>query len=443
MNRKSPSFVLLAVVLAAAAFPVRSADTLPGAVAQAVAYFPDLRTATARVVAAEAQAGQAYADWLPTVSASIGEGRETSSNASTRALNNDITLTRAEREVTVSQLVYDGGAASGQIQRYRARTAGAGYNVRNAAEQLGARTAQAYTDVVRLREQLAIARENVNTHRNTLADVTLLADAGRGRRADVMQAEARLALAVATVEQLEGQLRQAEAAYRYFTGRRPADLMPPASLAPALPAQIDAAIDAMLEEHPAVQAARKEVEAAQFDRDSARARRNAPRVAIEGGASRNRDMDGVRGENADRYAMLRMRYALFRGNGDDERVREAQARVDEALAELARVRNDTTRDLRQAWDTLIADRQRLPQLERYAQASADVAEAYRLQFQLGQRTLLDVLNAENERYGARGNLVAGRAAVWAGEARVLAGLGRLLDTLAVPAPGAATAESRP
>lgn len=425
---------LAAVALLLMLATTAAADTLAGAVERAIVHFPEMRIAATRVFAAEAQVGQARAEFLPAVNASIGEGRERSKNASTRSFGSDPTLTRAEREINVSQLVYDGGAAGGQLSRFQARAQGAGFNVWSSAETVGLRAAQTYTEVLRLREQLSVARENVAAHRKTLADVTLLADAGRGKRADVVQAEARLALAISTVEQLAGQLQQAEAAYRYYTGVHPGELASPQSLAAALPAAFDAALEAALAAHPAVQAAQKEFDAAQYDRDSVRARRNAPRVAIEAGATRNRDLDGVAGQNHDRYAMLRLRYNLFRGFGDDERLREAEARIDEAIADLARVRNEVARDIRQAWDALAADRARLPQLERYARASADVAEAYRLQFQLGQRTLLDVLNAENERYSARGSLIAGRTAVTAGEVRVLASLGRLLSSLQLALP---------
>jgi adhesin transport system outer membrane protein len=288
---------------------------------------------------------------------------------------------------------------------------------------------------LRLREQVRVARENVAIHERTLSDVNALADAGRGRRADVTQAEARRALATSSVAQLSGELARAEAAYKYLTGRYPDTLEPPAALGPAIPGRIDEALDSVLRTHPAVRTAEKELEAAQHDRESARARLAAPRVTVEAGASRNRDIDGVSGPNHDRYAMLRLRYNLFRGFGDSERVRETEARMDEALAEVARVRNEIERDVRQAWEALESDRSRLPQLEQYARASADVAEAYRLQFQLGQRSLLDVLNAENERFNAIGGAIAGRAAVNAGELRLLASLGRLLETLGVAVPG--------
>jgi adhesin transport system outer membrane protein len=298
-----------------------------------------------------------------------------------------VTLRRREAEVSATQLVFDGGAAGGQVRRFAARAEGAEFNLIGRTEDVALRAGQAFIEVGRLREQVDIARENIAVHEKTLSDVTAIADAGRGRRIDITQAQARRALAVSSVDQLAGQLAQAEAVFRHFVGRPPGLLAPPPSLDAELPPQVDGAISAAVAMHPSVRAAEKEVEAAQHDRESARARLAVPRVTIEAGASRNRDLDGIAGPNRDQYAMLRLRYNFFRGFGESERVRETEARVDEALAELARVRSEVERDVRQAWEGLVADRVRLPQLAQYARASADVAEAYRLQFQLGQRSL--------------------------------------------------------
>ena len=433
---------LIVALLASFAAP-SGAETLTQAVARAVARFPEIQGAQSRREATEAQVGQARAEFFPSVNASLGEGRERSNNASTRPLGDDPTLTRREADITVSQLLFDGGAAGGQIRRFGARATGAGFAVTNTAQNVALRAAQAFIEVYRLREQLRIAHENVATHERSLGDVTALADAGRGRRADVVQADARLALARSAVEQLSGQLRQAAAVYRYLTGQAPGALDAPEPLQSKLPAQLERALDQVLESHPAVLTAKQEFDAAQYDRDSARARRVAPRVTLDAGGSRNRDLDGVRGANDDLYVMLRLRYNLFRGFGDDERVRETQARIAEALAELERTRNEVERDIRQAWEALASDRARLPQLDRYARASADVAEAYRAQFQLGQRSLLDVLNAENERYNALNGFIAGRAAVTAGEIRLLASLGRLMEALGITMPEQTPRERTP
>lgn len=422
-----------------------AAESLRQAVASAVGRFPEIQAQQAREEVARAQVGQARAELLPSLSGSVGEGREKSRNVSTlvNRARGDVSLTRQEAELSLSQLVFDGGAAQGQVKRFEARTEGAAYNTINTVEDVAVRAGQAFVDVGRLREQLAIARDNIGVHEKTLGDVNALAEAGRGRRADVVQAEARRALAATNAEQLSGQLAQAEDTFRHLVGRPPGELAAPEPLENAVPAVPAIAVTQALAYHPSIKSAEKDVEAAQYDRESARARLVAPRVTVEAGASRNRDIDGIAGPNYDQYAMLRLRYNFFRGFGDSERVRETEARIDEALATLSRVRNDVERDVRIAFDALVSERARLPQLQQYAKASADVAEAYRLQFQLGQRSLLDVLNAENERYNAESAYVASRAAVAINELRVLATQGRLTDVLDLKTPAFERPSTRP
>lgn len=408
-----------------------SADTLADALARAVAHLPEVRAARANERAITQNAAQARGAWYPTIDASLGQGREASSNPNTRSLGSDQTLTRREAEVNLSQLIFDGGATSGQVRRFQARAEGAADQVANTAETAGARAAQAYLDVTRLRELLALALDNERRHQETLAQVSRLADVGQGRRADAQQADARFALAQASLTQLRGQLAQAEAAFLHLTGQPPGTLADAGSFQARLPASLSAALTVALEAHPAIRAAQKELLAAQADSESLRSRFTSPRLALEIGTSTNHDLDGLRGANSDRFAMLRLRYNLFRGGIDDSRVREAEARIDEARANYGKARNDTERDLRQAWQGLAEDRIRLPQLQRYAAASAQVVTSYRLQFSIGKRTLLDVLNAENELFAAKSSQYAGLHAVTAGELRVLAAMGKLLETLGV------------
>ena len=407
------------------------ADTLADALKRAVTNLPEVRAARANQRAVEHTAAQARGAWYPTLDLALGHGRETSNNPSTRPFGADPTLTRREADISLSQLLFDGGAASGQVRRFQARAEGAGDQLADAAEAAGARVAQAYLDVIRLRELIAIAADNERRHQETLAQVSRLADVGQGRRADAHQAEARHALAQASLTQLRGQLAQAEAAFLHLTGQPPGTLAEAGSVQAMLPASLAAALALALETHPAIRTAQKELLAAQADRDSLRSRYAAPRLALEVGTSANHDLDGLRGANSDRYAMLRLRYNLFRGGSDAARVREAEARIDEAQANFGKARNDVERDLRQAWQGLAEDRNRLPQLQRYAAASAQVVTAYRLQFSIGQRTLLDVLNAENELFTARSSQYTGAYALTLGELRLLAAMGRLLETLGV------------
>ena len=405
------------------------AETLVDAVKQALSNFPEMRAAAANRNALTESAAQARSAWLPTIDATLGRGSERSSNASTRILGSDQTLPRREAEINLSQLIFDGGVTSGQVRRTEARAQGAGEQEAGTAETTAGRAAQAYVEVMRLRGLLQLARDNVSRHEQTLDLVSKLAESGRGRGADTQQTEARLAFAQSSLTQLRGQSAQAEAAYRHLVGQAPGPLVEPGEFAAKLPASIDAAIAQMSDSHPAVRAAMRELEAAQADRESARGRSVSPRLALELGGSANHDLDGVRGLSGDSFAMLRLRYNLFRGGADEARIRETEARMDEALAHLAKAKNDTQRDLRQAWDILAEDRARLPQLGRYVAATSDVVGAYRAQFSIGQRTMLDVLNAENELFTAKSSLYSGLSAITSGELRVLAAMGRLLDAL--------------
>ena len=410
-----------------------AAETLPEAVLRAVRQFPEVRAALANRRAIEQNAVQARSAWLPTMDASLGGGTQSADNFSTRLLGSDQTLHRREAQLSLSQLLFDGGAATGQIQRFDAQFQGADDQLANVAQDAALRTAQAYLEVMRLRGVIELAADNVRRHEETLAQVALLADSGRGRRADAQQAEARLALAQSSVSQLRGQLVQAEAVYRHLVGQAPSALVSPGEFGPMLPPSINDALRVAVEQHPAVRASQQDLVSAQADRESARGRFSSPRLALEAGTSANHNLDGVRGANGDRYAMLRLRYNLYRGGADESRVLEAEARVDEALAKLDKARNDVERDLRQAWDNLVEDRARMPQLGRYVTASSEVVLAYRAQFSIGQRTLLDVLNSESELYTAKSSLYSGLWAVTAGELRVLGSMGRLLETLGIAA----------
>lgn len=411
-----------------------SPETLPEAVRAALAWQPELRaTAAARRQAGEALA-EARGGYLPSLDLSLGRGRERSENAGTRP--GEVTLSRAETELTLSQLVFDTGATSSQVRRSEARSDSAALQLLAASESLSFRTAQAYLEVIRLTELIRIGEDNVAAHERTLGQIEALAAGGVGRRADVLQVAARLAQAQSALASLQGQLEQANASYRHLVGRAPGALVPPKPEFSVLQARTEPLVERALAAHPAVRAAQSELEAAQAEREFARSRLG-PRVNLELGVTHHRDLDGVRGLNTDATAMLRLRQNLFRGGSDEARVRQAEARIDEALAGLARARNDVERDLRLAHEALRAERARVPSLAEHSRASAEVVQAYAAQFRLGQRSLIDLLNAEAEHFGARGALSTGLYAVLAAGYRTLAAMGKLLEALGVPPPAEA------
>lgn len=429
MLQKGAALLALAVSLALSAVPARG-QTLRDSVERALRNFPEVRSAQANRAAVAETVPQAFAGLLPSLDGSFGRGRERSNNSITRARTDGpwTSLNRQEAELTLSQLIYDGGATWNAMKRQQAHALSAAEQVESLGESVALRTAQAFFDVLRLRALVEIAEQNLAVHRRTLEQVASRTEKGLGRRSDDRQTEARVALASSQLEQLRGQLDEAETAYRHLTGAFPGQLLRAEPPAATLPRSVDEAVQDARVNHPAVRAAQAEIDAAAADRESARGRL-LPRLTLELGATNDRDVDGVQGLNGDRTAMLRLRHNFFRGGADVARISEADARRYEAIEQLARAQNDIERDVRQAWQSLAAERTRLGVLRNYSEASAEVVEAYRSQFRIGQRSLLDVLNAENENFTARSNYLTSAYAVDTGVYRLLAAMGRMLESL--------------
>lgn len=157
--------------------------------------------------------------------------------------------------------------------------------------------------------------------------------------------------------------------------------------------------------------------------------RFSPTLNLEGSLSRNRNLDGSRGPNSDTSLMMVMNYNLFRGGSDEARVLEAGARLTAAMETERNISRTIEEEVGRAWVALNAARASLRYLEEHVKRTGEVRSAYQAQFDIGRRTMLDLMNAENELFQARSSLATGRYAVLQGEYRLVAAMGGLLKVL--------------
>ncbi|MGH8711518.1 MAG: TolC family outer membrane protein, partial [Burkholderiales bacterium] len=354
------------------------AATLEEAVARAVATFPEIQTGAANRRAAIAAISEARAGYFPAIDTTLGYGRQRSDNVNTQG--GAVTINPREARVSITQLVYDGGAVSSQVRLQESRSESRAYDLANTAQTTALRAARAYLEVLRLRSVIKIAQANVAVHQQTLRQVTLLTEGGAARRSDVQQAVARLALAQSSLTSLRGQLEQAESDYRRLIGLPPPLQMEnPTVPLERLPRSEQTALAQALDAHPALKASNAELAAARADLQVSRTR-YIPQVNIELSASQNENVGGVSGTESDRIAALRLHYNIFRGGADRAHISQSEAQVDRADADVANLRNDLEREVRVAWEALAADREQLTYLQTHAEVSAEVVEAYRAQF---------------------------------------------------------------
>jgi outer membrane protein, adhesin transport system len=167
-----------------------------------------------------------------------------------------------------------------------------------------------------------------------------------------------------------------------------------------------------------------------------------PRVNVELGATRNRDVDGARGDDNDASALLVMRWNLYRGGSDVAQRRAALGRMSQAMAEREVAARNAEDETRRSWVQFWTASDRLPALSTAVQQNRRVRNAYNEQFfNQGQRSLIDVLNAENELFISTGRLVSAEHARTFAAYRLLAATGELVDVLGLEMPAEAS-ESR-
>lgn len=385
---------------------------------------------------------QARAGYFPRADIALGVGREHSDNPTTRAAGvASPELTRGEASLTISQMLFDGFAVSSEVDRQRARVNASAYKVYGTAEATGLRAVEVYLDVLRRQELVALAKDNLLAHGRTFDQIKLRSEGGVGRKADLHQVDGRQALAQSNLLAEEGNLRNAETNYLRVVGEAAQGLVKPADPAGSgFPKSEQDAVQQALANHPILKSAIADVAAAQAQYEASKSR-FSPRLDLELGTSNNNNLDGLRGTNQDYAAMVRMRYNLFSGGADTAR-RDQTAQL---IQQAGDIRDNTHRQVeesvRLSWNAFTTASNRLEPAKLHMDASEQTRDDYRKQFNIGQRTLLDLLDSENERFTARSNYVNVQYTELFGKYRVLADMGKLNESLNVKLPEEATVAS--
>ena len=406
------------------------AVTLDDAVRTAVDTNPDIGVVAKDRRAIDHELRQAKALYLPSVDTRIAFGPEWTKSVAGNLPGRTGRLDRQEYSITLTQLLFDGFAAASEVQRQKARVESAAYRVADTSESIGLDAVQAYLDVVRQQQLLALAQDNQGTHERTLEDMKSRLRGGTGSMADVRQAEARLARAIVSVEETRGHLEDSKANYIRAVGQGPEGLSRPAGVESLLPPNVDMAVAQALEQNYKILTADADVGTAKAEL-RASAADFYPKIDAELSAVLDRNISGVRGTSRSDQALIVMKWNLFRGGETMAKNEEFVERLAEAKEAVNQQRIRVEQDTRLSWSALQTARNRREALALQVKANEKVRDAYIQQFNLGQRSLLDVLDIQNELFISRGDLITAEFVELFAGYRLLAAQGRLLSTLGV------------
>lgn len=419
------------------------AMTLTDAIQSTVETHPQIQASQNARLSADEEVKVAKGGYLPSVDVLAGYGRQNFDSPTTRGLtgHNTETNTYSTSELRLRQMLFDGFNTPNEVARTEAVVNSRAYYTQGTAEALALRTVEVYLDVLKRREMVTLATNNLQAHLRMNDQISLRSENGVGRTADSDQSGARLALAQNNLYTEQVNLADAEASFLSVTGRKADELVSPPSAKASMPADIASARQAVTSNNPLLKSAQADIQAAEKQYESAKAP-FYPRFDAELGTNADNDIQGEQGHVSGWRAGVSMNYNLFNGMRDKARLQSSAYKINEAMD----IRNNALRELNEnlalAWNAMENARLQTSKARDYADYSARVREAYQQQFTLSQRTLLDLLDSENELFTANRRYTEVRYTEEFSMYRVIAATGELLrqQNIALPAEAVAVSD---
>ena len=422
---------LLGLALATAFAPLAAAQapsgaaTVRDAIQKAVVSNPEVQARWHGFLAAKEEQDVARGGFLPRVDVTAGVGRERQTDPNLP----DRDYTRRGLTLSLNQMLWDGRATHSEVRRLGYAKLVRYYELQDIAEATALEALRAYEDVRRYRTLVTLAQDNYLQHRRIHAQIAERARAGVGRGVDLDQAVGRLALAESNLLTEASNLHDVSARYLRVVGELPGDdLTPSPLLREGMPPAVSEALRRAWYGNPSISAAVEGIRAAQSDLDGRRARFQ-PRVDVRLRSDLANNDQGIPGRSTTQLAEVVLNYNLFNGGSD----RAAERQFAERINQAKDLRDKACRDVRQtvtiAYNDTVRLGEQLEFLDRHQQSIGKAREAYRAQFDIGQRSLLDLLDSENEYFEARRAYTHAIHDEILAYARTLAGMGRLLSSL--------------
>jgi TolC family type I secretion outer membrane protein len=396
-----------------------SSETLFEALAMAYASNPTLQAARAAVRGSNEGLPQALSGWRPTVSLNGSAGLQQSKTNSTSKRD----LFPRTYSADVSQSLYSGGRTVAETAQAESLVQVARSRLKAVEQQILTSGVTAFLDVLRDQARVQLNRNNEVVLRRQLEATRDRFEVGEVTRTDVAQAEARLSGVVAERVETEGTLASSRASYREVFGVMPGSLQPAPPL-PDLPATESEAVATAETDNPNIAVALNNEAVARHGVEEATGRL-LPTVDLTG---RARGTDETTTENSDStsYSLIAaVSVPLYQAGAVHSMVRRAKELLNQRRIEVEESRRGVVEAASQAWERMTTTRSQIAARAEAIRANKIALEGVRQEADVGTRTTLDVLDAEQELLDARVAMVIAERDEYVAGYRLLAAIGRL------------------
>ena len=425
------SVACLAIVATATATSAPRSETLADALVTALETSPDLAANRAALRQLDENVAQARAGKRPTVDGSLSAGVDLTNTKTNRngvfAPENDRDIdTDVTLGVTGSQNLFDFGETENAVKSALSERDGGRFDLLEVEQQVLRSAVNAYVNVLNSQERVAISQNNVRVIERELVASQDRFDVGEVTRTDVAQARSRLAQAQSDLVSNKGLLGQARKAYVRAIGVAPEALAPVPPL-PDLPQSLAEAEAIAERSHPRIESVRQDIKSAEFGIEEAKAA-TLPSIDLGSDLAAQANRGSGRSDVFSAGADITATMPFYRGGVLRSQVRARQALEAQRRAELFDVTRDVLEEVGIAWEELTTARAVIIASRAQIEAAELAFEGVKEEANVGSRTTLDVLDAEQELLDARLSLVDARSDEYIAGYRLLAAVGVLTAT---------------
>ena len=371
----------------------------------------------------------AASGWRPSVDLQASTGRYETESPFTQNIQRDYNSSRAELSVT--QNLFNGFDTTYQQEQTEAQLQSALFEIFDTADNIALDTVQAFVDVLRQQKLVELATSNVSNHERILSQIRERSESGVGRRSELQQTEGRVASAHASLIGQQNNLQDAESGLHELLGRYIVASRLEDPEMPELPGQaLDELIDIALQKHPAIKVANYNVNATLADASRARSN-NYPKLDLQLAKEVGNDISGLDGTLDEMRLILNLSYNLYRGGADRATESKKISAVHQNKEFSRKVQRQVINTLRLAWAADQSLTQQMGFLDAHIEKSRETVESYGEEFFIGQRDLIDLLNAENELNSAQNQHANAYYDALSARYRILEGVGILFPALSL------------
>jgi adhesin transport system outer membrane protein len=425
-----------------------NAQSLEEAVATALHTHPDIRQSFARFKSKEEDVNRASSGYLPSIDLTAGYGYEYTDTPTYRrnAINTvnggdgTTELGRGEFGISIRQILFNGMFTSNEVDRTTFEASAEQWTLIANAEDLALQVSKAYLNFIKTKELIHLSEKNITSHQEIYEQIKERTDSGLGSIADLSQVTGRLARAQSNMIAARNNNLDARTQFIRLVNTQPKDLIIPVPDADMLPKDKTKGLIYAIDHHPVIKSAQQDISAARSFKSSVKAN-YYPTLSLELAANLDNDIAGesginnlgsnVGGHRNDATVMLRMKYNLFSGGKDVANERGAAYKVTEAQEINYSAHRQVTESFGLAWNAFeMLDLQK-KYIKQHIITAKDTQVVYKQQFDIGQRSLLDLLDTENELFEARKDYLDAEFNELNARYRLLNVTGQLLDSLRI------------